>query len=89
MPITGAAALVGAQLCVAIFIFVMVRALRIRDWQAVALWVLATITFAPLMGEVFERNLQVLLLALPQSGSPAGSQVTAGGQASRWVRAWH
>jgi len=62
--VTGAAALVGAQLCVAIFIFVMVRALRIRDWQAVALWVLATITFAPLMGEVFERNLQVLLLAL-------------------------
>lgn len=62
--LTSALALVGAQLCVASFIFVMVRALRIRDWQAVALWVLATITFAPLIGEVVERNLEVVLLAL-------------------------
>jgi hypothetical protein len=61
--ITGAVALIAAQLCVAIFIWVMVRALRIRDWQAIALWVLAAITFAPLMGEVVARNLQVLMLA--------------------------
>jgi glycosyl transferase family 87 len=62
--VTGAVALVGAQLCVAIFIWVMARALRIRDWQVITLWVLAAITFAPLMGEVVARNLQVLLLAL-------------------------
>jgi hypothetical protein len=62
--VTGAVALIGAQLCVAIFIWVMIRALRIRDWQAVALAVLAVITFAPLIGEMVARNLQVLLLAL-------------------------
>ena len=62
--VTGAVALIGAQLCVAIFILVMLRALRIRDWQSIALWVLAAITFAPLMSEVVQRNLQVLVLAL-------------------------
>jgi hypothetical protein len=62
--VTGGVALIGAQLCVAIFILVTARALRIRDWQVIALWVLAAITFNPLMGEVVARNLQVLLLAL-------------------------
>jgi len=62
--VTVAVALIGAQLCVAIFILVAARALRIRDWQLLALWVLAAITFSPLMGEVVARNLQVLLLAI-------------------------
>lgn len=62
--VTGAVALLAAQLCVAMFVWVTARALRIRDWQLIALWVLAAITFNPLMGEVAQRNLQVLLLAL-------------------------
>lgn len=61
--VTGAVALVAAQLCVALFVVVLMRALRIRDWQLIALWVLAVTTFAPLMGEIVARNLQVLLLA--------------------------
>lgn len=60
----GAAALVAAQACVAIFVWVTARALRIRDWQLIALWVIAVISFPPLIGEIVARNLQVLLLAL-------------------------
>src|SRR5579864_730380 len=58
----GAAALVAAQACVAIFVWVTARALRIRDWQLIALWVIAVISFPPLIGEIVARNLQVLLL---------------------------
>jgi hypothetical protein len=79
--LAGALALIGAQLCVAIFIGVTVRALRIRDWQVVALWVLAAITFDPLMAEVFQRNLQVVLLALSAiwfAGWVAGDRWWAG-----------
>lgn len=62
--ISGIGALVAAQLCVGVFIWMMARALHIHDWQVISLWVLAAIAFPPLIGEVIERNLQVLLLAL-------------------------
>ena len=62
--VTGAVALVVAHLCVVAFIVLMARALRVRDWQVIALWVLAAISFTPLTSEVLSRNLQVLLLTL-------------------------
>lgn len=57
-------AVLSAQLCVAIFVWVVARAMRIRDWQLVALWVAAIISFPPVMSEVMEGNLQILLLAI-------------------------
>ncbi|HET9781477.1 MAG TPA: glycosyltransferase 87 family protein [Candidatus Dormibacteraeota bacterium] len=57
-------AVFGAQLCVAVFLWVMARAMNVRDWQVIALWILAVISFPPVMSEVAEGNLQILLLAI-------------------------
>ncbi len=62
--VANAIAVLAAQLCVAIFVWVMARAMQIRDWQLVALWVAAVISFPPLMSEVIQGNLQILLLAI-------------------------
>jgi len=62
--VVGAIALLGAELCVALFVWITARALQIRDWQLIALWALAVMAFPPLIGEVIARNLQVLLLVL-------------------------
>ena len=61
---SGPIALVAAQLCVAIFLLLIVRSLRIRDWQVIATLAVVVMAFPPLTSEVEERNLQVLLLAL-------------------------
>ena len=60
----GAAALVVAQACVALFIWTMARALRVRGWQPVAMFVIAAIAFPPLIDQVVQRNIEVLLLSL-------------------------
>lgn len=57
-------ALVAANLCVAVFIFLVIRCLRVTDWQARALMVLLCLSFAPTLTEVQNRNFQLLLLAL-------------------------
>jgi glycosyl transferase family 87 len=57
-------AVFAAQLCVVIFVWVMARAMQVRDWQLIALWVAAVISFPPLMSEAIEGNLQILLLAI-------------------------
>ena len=62
--LASAIALVAGQFCVGLFLWVMARALQVRDWQLITLWVIAVISFPPLMGEVVQRNLQVVLLAL-------------------------
>ena len=62
--VASAIALVGAQVCVGVFVWAMARALRIRDWQLIAMWVIAVISFPPLISEVIQRNVQVVLLAL-------------------------
>jgi hypothetical protein len=62
--ISGDAALVVMQICVAIFLFTLVSALQVRDRQAIVAVALVAIAFPPLIGEVFERNLDVPLLAL-------------------------
>ncbi len=61
---SGDAALVAMQICVAIFLVAFVRALQVRDRQAMVAVTLVTIAFPPLIGEIVERNLEVLLLAL-------------------------
>jgi hypothetical protein len=62
--VASAIALVWTQLCVVAFLWIMARALRIRDWQLVGLWVMAVISFPPLQSEVVQRNVQVILLTL-------------------------
>jgi glycosyl transferase family 87 len=59
-----AAALVAANLCLVAFIWIVVRALTIKDWQLSAVIALMCLSFAPTLTEVQNRNLQVLLLTL-------------------------
>jgi hypothetical protein len=62
--VLGAAALVVAQACVALFIWSTARALRVPGWQPVAIFVIASIAFPPLIDQIVQRNLQVLLLGV-------------------------
>lgn len=62
--VVDAFALVAANLCVIAFIWIVVRALAIRDWQLVAVITLMCLSFAPTLTEVQNRNFQVLLLTL-------------------------
>lgn len=57
-------ALVAANLCLIAFIWIVVRALAIKDWQLVAVIALMCLSFAPTLTEVQNRNFQVLLLTL-------------------------
>jgi hypothetical protein len=78
----GAAALVVAQACIALFIWTMARALRVRGWQPVAMFVIAAIAFPPLIDQVVQRNLEVLLLSVSGLwllGWVAGDRWWAGG----------
>lgn len=78
----GAAALVVAQACIALFIWTMARALRVRGWQPVAMFVIAAIAFPPLIDQVVQRNLEVLLLSVSGVwllGWVAGDRWWAGG----------
>jgi hypothetical protein len=62
--ILGAVALVAAQSCVAVFIIAVGRTLGIRDWRAVVLISVFVVSFPPLVDQVVQRNIEVLLLAL-------------------------
>ena len=57
-------ALVAANICLGLFIWVMVRTLVVKDWQLRALIALMSMSFAPTLIEIQNRNLQVLLLLL-------------------------
>lgn len=57
-------ALIAANLCLVLFIWFVVRALAIRDWQLIAVIALMSVSFAPTLTEVQNRNFQVLLLTL-------------------------
>jgi hypothetical protein len=59
-----AVALVAANLCLIAFIWIVVRALAIKDWQLIALIALMSVSFAPTLTEIQNRNFQVLLLTL-------------------------
>lgn len=57
-------ALIAANVCLAAFILVMVRALAVKDWQLAAVITLMCVSFAPTLTEVQNRNFQVLLLLM-------------------------
>jgi hypothetical protein len=59
-----AVALVAANVCLVAFIWIVVRALAVKDWQLIAVIALVCVSFAPTLTEVQNRNLQVLLLTL-------------------------
>lgn len=59
-----AVALIAANICLIAFIWIVVRALAVKDWQLVVLIALMCVSFAPTLTEVQNRNLQVLLLTL-------------------------
>src|SRR5260370_35549848 len=56
--------LVAANICLGLFIWVMVQTLIVKDWQLRALIGLMSVSFAPTLIEVENRNLQFLLLLL-------------------------
>ncbi len=57
-------ALVVANVCLFAFVWLVLRALLVRDWQFALVALLATISFAPTLTEIQNRNLQVLVLLL-------------------------
>ena len=71
-------ALVAANLCLIAFIWIVVRALSIKDWQLIAVIALMSVSFAPTLTEVQNRNFQVLLLAL------SGVLLVAWRKGDRW-----
>jgi len=70
-PLVGAdprAITVGAVLVLnaslAIFLWLMLKALRVRDWQLAVLLVLVAIAFEPVVGNVAEGQINLVLLAM-------------------------
>src|SRR5260370_19687395 len=61
--VDGVALLVATAL-LAFFIWIVLRALEVRDWQFGALAVLLSISFAPTLTEIQNRNYQILVLPL-------------------------
>ncbi|TMC00246.1 MAG: DUF2029 domain-containing protein [Chloroflexi bacterium] len=57
-------ALVMANVCLFAFVWLVLRALLVRDWQFALVALLASISFAPTLTEIQNRNLQVLVLLL-------------------------
>jgi Glycosyltransferase family 87 len=57
-------ALVVTNIFLFVFLWVVLRALRVRDWQFAAVAILASISFAPTLTEIQNRNLQVAVLML-------------------------
>jgi hypothetical protein len=62
--VVDGAALLAATALLAFFIWIVLRALQVRDWQFAALAVLLSISFAPTLTEIQNRNFQILVLAL-------------------------
>ncbi len=42
----------------------MIRTLRIRDWPAILILTIAVCSFPPLVDQIVQRNVQVILLAV-------------------------
>ena len=71
-------ALLAANACLALFLWIVLRTLQVRDWQLRALAVLVSISFAPTLTEIQNRNFQILVLAL------SGLVVAAWLHGDRW-----
>lgn len=63
-PVLVAAAVVILNLCVALFLIVMLRALQVTDWQLATLLILTTVAFEPTYANVQEGQINLVLLAL-------------------------
>src|SRR4029077_17006257 len=57
-------ALLAATALLALFMWIVLRALEVRDWQFAVLAVLLSISFAPTLTEIQNRNFQIVVLAL-------------------------
>lgn len=64
LKLVAGIALVFANVFLLAFVWLMLRALKVRDWQFASVAVLATISFAPTLTEIQNRNLQSLVLML-------------------------
>lgn len=62
--VVDAAALIVANACLGLFIWIIIRSLEVKDWQLRALIALMCLSFAPTLTEVQNRNFQVLLLLM-------------------------
>ncbi len=62
--VADAAALILANVCLGLFIWIVMRSLEVKDWQLKALIALMCVSFAPTLTEVQNRNFQVLLLLM-------------------------
>lgn len=57
-------AVIAANACLGLFLWIMLRTLHVRDWQFAALAVLLAASFAPTLTEIQNRNFQLVLLAM-------------------------
>lgn len=62
--LVDAGALIACHVFVVVFLVSVVAALRISDWQAISLCVIATLSYPPLIDQIRFVNLQVPLLGL-------------------------
>ena len=62
--VLDAGALIACHVFVLVFLISIVAALRISDWQAIALCVIATLSYPPLIDQIRFINVQVALLGL-------------------------
>jgi hypothetical protein len=62
--VLGAVALLVAQACVGLFLVTTARAMNVRSWRHFGLLVLAVVSFPPLIDQIVQRNIEVLLLGL-------------------------
>jgi hypothetical protein len=62
--VLGAAALLVAEGCVVVFLWTIARAIDVQSRRHFALLVLTVISFPPLIDQVIQRNIEVLLLGL-------------------------
>ncbi len=56
--------ILSAQLSLALFLVCLYRALRVRDWQLRALLALAAVSFQPVLANIFEGQVNLVLLGL-------------------------
>ena len=62
LVVVGAVIVLNA--CLAVFLFCVLRALRVDDWQLAVLLVLAALAFEPVSGNIEEGQVNLILLAL-------------------------
>ncbi|HEY1419810.1 MAG TPA: glycosyltransferase family 87 protein [Candidatus Dormibacteraeota bacterium] len=62
--VVAAAVVVVLNVSLALFLACMVRALHVRDWQLAALLVITALSFGPVIGNIDEGQVNLVLLAL-------------------------